>query len=204
MLRSLDLLVVLLMSTNTLAGDLSPSARATDLSVAEQHDKNQAAVFVSDGVVALEQGETAAAKELFQRALKTDPRNVTAMTYLGIIADRAGELAEAERQFAAAALGAPSSPEARNNHGAILLKLGRTQRAAGEFDVSLRLDPNQPGALVNLAQIRYSAGTPEALRAARELFGQAHRLSPDAETARALIVIALRLHEPAAAEASYP
>src|SRR5229473_7988843 len=204
MLRSLDLLVILLMLTNTLAGDLSPSALATDLSGAEQHAKNQAAAFVSDGVVALEHGEMAVAKELFQRALKTDPRNVTAMTYLGIIADRTGELAEAERQFAAAAFAAPSSPEARNNHGAILLKLGRAQRAASEFEVSLRLDPNQPGALVNLAQIRYSAGTLDALRAARELFERAHRLSPDPETARALIVIALRLHEAAAAVAAYP
>jgi Tfp pilus assembly protein PilF len=204
MLRSLDLLVIPLMLTNMLAGDLSPSTLATDLSGAEQHDKKQAAAFVSDGAVALEHGETAVAKELFQRALKTDPRNVTAMTYLGIIADRAGELAEAERQFAGAAFAAPSSPEARNNHGAILLKLGRAQRAASEFEVSLRLDPNQPGALVNLAQIRYSAGTLGALRAARELFERAHRLSPDPETARALIVIALRLHEPAAAAASYP
>jgi Tfp pilus assembly protein PilF len=204
MFRSLNLLVTLLMWANILPGGFSPLLLATGRPRAEHQEKNQVAAFVSDGVVALDHGETTEAKRLFERALKTDPKNVTAMTYLGIIADRSGELAEAERQFAAAALAAPSSPEARNNHGAILLKLGRTQKAASEFEVSLRLDANQPGALVNLAQIRYAAGTPEALRAARELFERARRLSPDGETARALIVIALRLHEPASAAAEYP
>jgi Tfp pilus assembly protein PilF len=204
MLRSPNLLVMLLMLVNIVPGGFSPSVRVTELLGAEHQEKNRAGAFAADGVAALEQGETTEAKRLFHRALKTDPKNVTAMTYLGIIADRAGELAEAERQFASAALAAPSSPEARNNHGAILLKLGRTQKAASEFEVSLRLDPNQPSALVNLAQIRYAAGTPEALHAARELFERARHLSPDGETARALIVIALRLHEAAAAVAAYP
>lgn len=148
------------------------------------------------GIAALKGGDKITAGDFFRRALKADPRNEAAHTYLGIIADGSGELVEAERHFAAAALIAPSSPAARNNHGAVLLRLGRTAQAAAQFEASLRLDPAQPSALVNLAQIRFAVGTPEALRAARELFERARAIiAPDAEISRALVVIALRLGE---------
>ena len=204
MVRSLKFLVMPLMLAVTLTCGLPPSARALDPSGNGPGDEESAAKLVADGAAALERGETAQAKSFFRRALAMDPKNITARTYLGIIADRAGELAEAERQFAAAAAAAPFSPEARNNHGAILLKLGRKQEAAAEFESSLRIDPKQPAALVNLAQIQYATGSSEGLRAAQELFERARALAPDAETARALIVIALRLHEPAKVVAEFP
>jgi Tfp pilus assembly protein PilF len=155
----------------------------------------QASALAAEGVAALEKGDETAAANLFQRAVKTDPNNELAHTYLGIIADRAGNLAEAERHFAAAAIGAPTSPAARNNHGAILLRLGRAEQAAKQFEISLRLDPMQAGALANLAQIRFAAGTPEGLRAARDLFERARAIEPDVEFARALVIIALRMGE---------
>ena len=204
MFRSLKFLVIPLMLAVTLTCGLPRSARALNPPSNGPEDEENAAKLVAGGAAALERGETAAAKGFFRRALAMDPKNITARTYLGIIADRAGKLAEAERQFAAAAAAAPSSPEVRNNHGAILLKLGHKQKAAAEFEASLRLDPKQPAALVNLAQIRYATGSAEGLRAAQELFERARSLAPDAETARALIVIALRLHEPAKAAAEFP
>jgi superkiller protein 3 len=155
------------------------------------HD-NRAGQLVSEAIAALERGDEATAKESFERALVIEPNNVTAHTYLGVLADRAGNLKEAERHFAAAAIAAPLLPSARNNHGAILIKLGRTQQAVKQFEASLRLDKNQPSALFNLAQIRFSEGTPESLRAARSLFEQAYALAPDAEMARALTIVALR------------
>jgi Tfp pilus assembly protein PilF len=112
-------------------------------------------------------------------------------------------LKEAERHFAAAAAFAPFSASARNNYGALLVRVGRTQLAAAQFEASLKLDPAQPSALVNLAQIRFNSGKPEDLRAARELFTRAHSVAPDAEIARALVVVALRLGEREAAAAAY-
>ncbi len=159
--------------------------------------------IVEEAVAAFDRGDESAARTLFTRALQLDPKNVTAHTYLGIMSDRAGELKEAERHFAAAAISAPLLPSARNNHGAILLRLGRVQEAVKQFETSLKLDRNQPSALVNLAQIRFEQGTPESLRSALDLFTRAQTLEPDAGVARALVVIALRLNDRAAASASY-
>lgn len=155
--------------------------------------------LVAEGVKTFEAGDLKAAKDFFQRALKLNQNNVTALTYLGIIADREGDMIEAERRFAAAAIADPLSPAARNNHGAILLRLGRTAQAASQFETSLRLDKNQPSALINLAQIRFMTGTPEAQRAARSLFERARSIAPDIDITRALIIINLRLNDRAAA-----
>ncbi|HEV2800773.1 MAG TPA: tetratricopeptide repeat protein [Pyrinomonadaceae bacterium] len=180
--------------------------RAAQKSAASSHAPRrgeEASRLVRQGAAALESGDAATAKTLFERALKLDPRNVEAHTYLGALADRAGALEAAETHFAAAASFAPRSPEARNNHGAILFRLGRTSEAAAEFEASLKLDARQPSALVNLAQIRFSSRAPEDLRAAHKLFERAHAIAPDAEIARALTVIALRLDEREAAASSY-
>jgi Tfp pilus assembly protein PilF len=166
-------------------------------------NQERAAALVAEGVSAFDKGETDAAKNLFQRAVQADPNNELAHTFLGVIADRVGDFAQAERHFAAAAIAAPTSPSARNNHGAILLRLGRTEQAIKQFEISLKLDSMQPGALVNLAQLRFASGTPEGLRAARELFEKARTIAPDAEIARALIIIALRLNDRPAAVAYY-
>jgi Tfp pilus assembly protein PilF len=162
-----------------------------------------AARLVAEGVAALERGDEASAKEAFRRALALDARNVEAHTYLGVIADRAGELAEAERHFAAAAAAAPSLASAHNNYGAILLRLGRTAQARAQFEASLALERDQPSALVNLAQIHFASGRPDDLRAARDLFARAARIAPAADTARALVVISLKLGDRAGASAAY-
>ena len=162
------------------------------------------AALIQEGVTEMERGAPQDAKRSFERALRIDPKNVPALTYLGILADRQGNLPEAERRFAAAVAAAPSSPEARNNLGAALLKLEQKRRAAVEFSASLRLNPKQPGALVNLAQIHFGDGSPDELRAAQALFERAWALAPDAEIARALVVIPLRLQDPAEAARKFP
>lgn len=169
----------------------------------QARDENRASAFVAEGAAALSRGDETAARDSFAKALRADPDNVDAHTYLGVLSDRAGDLNEAERHFAAAAGLAPFSASARNNYGAVLVRVGRTQLAAAQFEASLKLDPSQPSALVNLAQIKFNFGKPEDLRAARDLFTRAHAVAPDAEIARALVVIALRLGERDAAAAAY-
>jgi Tfp pilus assembly protein PilF len=159
--------------------------------------------LLAEGRAALERGDEASARSALERALAAEPDNVDAHTYLGVLADRAGDLKDAERHFAAAAVFAPYSASARNNYGAVLIRLGRTQLAAAQFEASLKLDPAQPSALVNLAQVRSASGRPEDLRAAREMFGRAMRVAPDAEIARALVAVSLRLGERDAAAAAY-
>ena len=151
--------------------------------------------LVDEGLAAFDRGDTAAARDAFEKALNLKKDEVTAHTYLGIIADRAGDLKEAERHFAAAVKADPNRASVRNNYGAILMRTGRPALAAVEFEKSLKLDPNQPNALVNLAQIRFAAGASDDLRASAELFKRAFAIKPDVEVARALTAIWLRLKD---------
>ncbi|HJR07468.1 MAG TPA: tetratricopeptide repeat protein [Pyrinomonadaceae bacterium] len=188
--------------TNTRVAS-QPTKRAQATTATRPAAADSATNLVARGVAALEAGDAQAAKSLFTRALKIEPKNVEAHTYLGALADRAGELREAEKHFAAAASLAPRSPQALNNYGAILFRLGRTAEAAGAFEASLKLDARQPSALVNLAQIRFAAASPADLSAARALFERARAIAPDTEIARALTVIALRLGDREAAKKYY-
>ncbi len=179
-----------------------PGARRTGTQAAQAAQVGQpgqrrapTAQLLAEAVAAFERGDDATARDGLQRALAADPQNVEAHTYLGALADRAGDLAKAAHHFAAAARLAPKSASARNNYGATLWRLKRTKEAATEFEASLRLDGSQANALVNLAQIRFAAGSPEDLRAADELFRRADQTAPDAEIARARIIIALRRNE---------
>jgi Tfp pilus assembly protein PilF len=159
----------------------------------------QAKRLVDDGLAAFDRGDTTAARDAFEKALSLDANEVTAHTYLGIIADGAGDLKEAERHFSAAVRAEPNRASARNNYGAILMRTGRLSLAAVEFETSLKLDREQPSALVNLAQIRFAVGTSDDLRASAELFKRAFAIKPDAEIARALTIISLRLKDSSAA-----
>lgn len=161
------------------------------------------AQLIAEGAAALERGDASAARRLFEQAIASDPNNPALHTYLGAIADGANDLETAERHFATASRLAPRSASARNNYGVILLRRGRSKEAAAEFEASLQLDPQQLTALVNLAQICFASGSPDALRAARNLFERAQRIAPDVQIARALVVTSLRLGDRARAAASY-
>jgi Tfp pilus assembly protein PilF len=163
----------------------------------------QAERLVAEGAAAFERGEVTVARDFFQRALERNPSSVAAHTHLGMLADNAGNLEEAARHFGRAAQLARSSSSARNNYGVILQRLGRTREAAAEFEASLRADPRQQNALVNLAQIRFAAGTLQDLRASADLFARAFEIAPEAGIARAQTVVSLRLKDPSAAALHY-
>lgn len=162
-----------------------------------------AATLVREGSEVLQRGDFDKAKLLFQKALRLEPRNMEAHTYLGVIADRRGALAEAERNFQSAVANAPDSPVARNNYGAILMRLGRAQEAARQFERSLTLKPDQPAALLNLATIRFNAGTPAALDSARQLLERAEAMTPDVDSERALVLVDCRLSDSKRAAKDY-
>lgn len=201
--QPLLLLAVIAVTTFTVdrgmcrAQTVSASARTIPTRVRQEKQ------FITDGLAAFERGDTASARDSFQKALSLNPDEVTAHTYLGIIADGAGDLKEAERHFSAAAMADPLRASARNNYGAILMRTGRPTLAAAEFEASLKLDRDQPNALVNLAQIRFAGGTSDDLRASAELFKRAFAIKPDVEVARALTVTALRLQDYPSASAYY-
>ena len=154
---------------------------------------DEVAQAVADGISAFERGDKSKAKQFFQQALKIDPRNLDAHTYLGMVAADANELKEAERHFAAAASLAPSEPSTRNNYGAILMRLGRTAEARMQFEASLKLNANQPSALTNLAQIYFDRGQLDDLRMARSLLERAAKSISDVQISRALVVTRLKL-----------
>jgi Tfp pilus assembly protein PilF len=201
--RRNSLALALTIAFCAIASAASLEARAESRFIQEAKSDERASALIAEGAAALERGDVAGARVAFKRALEINPKDVTAHTYLGALSDRAGQLDEAERHFAAAVTSDPSSPSAHNNYGAILLKLGRTDRAAAQFEASLRLNKSQPSALVNLAQIRFASLDPERLREARDLFERAQTLAPDAEISRALVIIALRLGDRAAAASNY-
>src|SRR5918993_989995 len=165
-LQPLLLLAVLALTTCAIERGACLAQGSSASSQRGQPRSRQTEQLVAEGVAAFERGDAAAARASFDKALRLDPDDVSAHTYLGIMADGAGDLKEAERHFSAAALADPFRASARNNYGAILLRTGRPQLAAAQFEASLKLDRRQPSALVNLAQIRFAAGTPAELGAA--------------------------------------
>src|SRR5215213_7121096 len=155
----------------------------------------QQAQPVKDGIAALERGDKNKAKVFFQQALKIDPRNVDAHTYLGMVAADANDLKDAERHFAAAASLAPSEPSTRNNYGAILMRLGQTAKAIIEFEASLKLNANQLSALTNLAQIYFDRGRLDDLQMARSLLERSGKINSDPQISRALVITCLKLSQ---------
>ena len=158
----------------------------------------------TEGIAAFQQGDLENARRLLAQSLKSNPNDAAAHTYLGILDDSGGNFLNAEKHFAKAAQITPQSASAHNNYGAILLKNNRLPAAKTEFKTSLQIDPKQPNALINLAQIFFNENTPPGLQSAYELFERAANLISDATVERSLVVIALRLKNPAQAANHYP
>lgn len=167
---------------------------------AEKSNAEAANRLLIEAAAALENGKLTDAKSILRRVLKTAPNDAAAHALTGIIADRENDLTAAEKHFAIAARLQPNSPKMRNNYGAILLRLGRKSEAAKEFTASLSANPNQSSALVNLAQIRVSENDSQA---ARQLFERAKIIEPNAEIARAIILLSLQLKDKAATKLDF-
>ena len=123
-----------------MAGFVPAAAAISPAPGQAQTQVEAASRLVARGSLALQQDDLNAARNLFQRALEINPKDVLAHTYLGFLADRTGDLKEAELHFAAATEIEPALASARNNYGGILLKRGRVREAEAQFEASLRLD----------------------------------------------------------------
>lgn len=172
----------------------NPNRTATKQSVTQ---------MLAEATEAIKNETFAKADVLLKKILRTQPQNVVAHSLAGIAAERQNDLKSAENHFAIAVRLQPNSPEARNNYGAILFRLNRPNEAAKEFEASLKANPNQPSAQANLAQIYFAKGTSNDLTTAQNLFEKVFANSPDIEIARALVVIASRLHQKERAAQNY-
>lgn len=159
--------------------------------------------LTAEGIDLFERGDKASARLSLEKALKINPQDVEAHTYLGILDDESGNSESAALHFSKSVSLTPRSPAARNNYGAILLRLNRKREAIKEFEASLKLDPNQANALINLAQIRFEEATPESLKTSLTLFGRADALVADAAIKRSLVIISLQLNNPSQSEEYY-
>lgn len=175
----------------------------TTVKTSDGNQKRQTDDLTAKGIEFFKNGDNETSRRLFEQALKNNPKNSEAHTFLGILDDHAGDFENAEKHFSAAVKLMPKSASARNNHGAILLRLKRTAEAKNAFEESLKIDPNQANALVNLAQILFEENTAESLRRSFSLFEKANAIATDAAIARSLVVIALKLKNPKKAAEYY-
>ncbi len=193
LLRQLILIFVAVALYGAILQAQPTSGSSSKLQNQNRHQSTDRNSLTAQGIEAFGRGETENARLLFERALKSNPNDAEAHTFLGILDDGAGNLKSAQLHFAKSARLTPKSAAARNNYGAILLRLNRLHEAAAEIEASLRIDAKQPNALINLAQIRFNENTPDSLRVSFELFERAAGLISDASVERSLIIIALRL-----------
>ena len=102
-----------------------------------------------EGLLALEDGDHAAAERSFRRVLEAQPRNVPALVNLGVALRETGRLEESMACFQRAAATDPANAEALNNLGLSLHHDGQSRDAIRLFKRALQLRPGFAQALVN-------------------------------------------------------
>lgn len=93
-------------------------------------------------VLAMQNGQLAAAERDFRSVLQWQPRNVGALNLLGVLAMQSGRLADAEHFVGLALTIDASSDAAFYNHGLILQRLKRPAEALQQFNRALELNPS--------------------------------------------------------------
>lgn len=101
----------------------------------------------------LESGDSAAARDAYERALQLDPRHVEAHINLGRMLHEGGEPAEAGKHYEAALAIDSEHALAAFNLGVALEDLGRLADAATAYQSAIDLDPENADAHYNLAGI---------------------------------------------------
>ncbi len=117
---------------------------------------------------ALQQGDTEAARGLFQNLLSLQPANVLALVALAEIALAAGDAAEAERLARTAADRHPAEPRGHRILGIALLRQGRAKRALRALDKAIALNPADADAAYNRALALQATGDIKAAMAQLE------------------------------------
>ena len=110
------------------------------------------------GTLLSKRGETARAREAFERALRLQPDLAEASNDLGALLAQGGEVEAGIKHFRAALAVTPEYPDALNNLGYALLLTGRDQEARQLYEKAIALQPDFPEALNNLGLLVGRAG----------------------------------------------
>jgi Flp pilus assembly protein TadD len=142
------------------------------------------------GTLLARSGQTARARESFERALAMQPDLAEASNDLGALRAQQGELDAAIGLFRTALASTPDYPDALNNLGYALLLSGHDDEARGLYEKALALQPDFPEALNNLGLLFGRAGN---LDRAEPYFRQAVEQRPaygEATNNLALLLVA--------------
>ena len=102
-----------------------------------EKDSSHAGALLWLGVVALQRGDPAAARDLIERAVALDPANVTAHTQAGNALRGLGRPEAALASYERALSLKSDYPEALVNRGAVLRDLKRPEEALASFERAL-------------------------------------------------------------------
>ena len=94
----------------------------------------------------------------FDRALKTDPKNIIALTNKGVALDGLGKYDEEIKNYLKVLEIDPKNKFVMNNIGSVLLNLGSPQAALQWFDKAITIDPNNTQIIINKAKTLESLG----------------------------------------------
>lgn len=96
-------------------------------------------------------GRLAEAQKLYERVLRSEPKNADALHLLGLVLIERGTTERGFQLLRRAVAYAPRSVEALNNLAVELARAGRVEEALGWFEKALALAPDRPGARPNYA-----------------------------------------------------
>ncbi len=106
-------------------------------------------------------GDYAAAIELYEEVLRSDPGDFRALNNLGACHDELDHTALAEEAFRRALAVAPGEAPLHHNLGRLLHLDGRLEEAEALYRRALELDPAVPGAHFNLGRLLQESGRAE-------------------------------------------
>ena len=141
-----------------------------------------AIVWNNLGNIALRQGRTAEAEDLFSRALKANPRNVFAACNLARLKAGAGDFDQALQLCGQAVADNPRNPWAWATGGRIAMDAGRYRQAVEWLSRAAELQPENGSIAYDLSRACYQAGDLEtallwARKAVKRLPGTAEPLN---------------------------
>ncbi|MFN2634817.1 MAG: sulfatase-like hydrolase/transferase [Thermoanaerobaculia bacterium] len=122
------------------------------------------------GVARASAGQSGAAIQAFERALRLDPRNAVAWQNIGITLVHSRDLQGALRAFDKAFALNERLPRAWNGRGVVLEELGRHAEAVAAWKRAVDLDPGQLDALFNIGIVSARQGDSATARVALEQF----------------------------------
>jgi uncharacterized protein (TIGR02466 family) len=160
-------------------------AEARQLLAARVRD---AAVLNLAGIAAFQCGETEAAREFLEDAVKRAPKDAEIRMNLGNVLAASDEPGAALEAYAIAADSAPAYAEPAYNAGLLLAGRGRHMEAVGWLRDALDRDPEHAGAAIGHAEARRNAGDLAGARDALEAWIALHPDDPVAYTNLAAVL----------------